>query len=315
VGAVTRKRVGESGVGTAQEGTDVDQHFKGLLEASSLGTPAARRIRSSTPAAVVQDVRRRRMERSSLQVPPMKAAPLTRTVREMNFPVHRSIVAVDIEGSTQRTNRVKEELRRQVYKIMLQALAASGIDDSHYDPFTDRGDGILVLIHPADDSPRQLLLSRVIPALAGLVAAHNSGIPESEYPRMLRLRAAIHAGEVHEDSHGFFGEDLDFAFRLLAAPKFKAHLRDTAAPLALVASEEIYRSIIRHSYDGIDEEEFFPSVTVQVGAQRRKGWMYLPQPAEFPAVMPVRSARQPSIPGVFEYRLGRGYVAVTSASA
>ena len=37
----------------------MDQPFKDLLEASSLGTPAARRIRSSTPPEVVDDVRRR----------------------------------------------------------------------------------------------------------------------------------------------------------------------------------------------------------------------------------------------------------------
>jgi WD domain, G-beta repeat len=37
----------------------VDQYFKGLIEASSLGTPAARRIRSSTPSEVIDDVRRR----------------------------------------------------------------------------------------------------------------------------------------------------------------------------------------------------------------------------------------------------------------
>jgi hypothetical protein len=69
---VTQKRLNEPGANTARQesqGTHVDQHFKDLLEASSLGTPAARRIGSSTPAAVVDDVRRRRMERSPLQIP------------------------------------------------------------------------------------------------------------------------------------------------------------------------------------------------------------------------------------------------------
>ena len=37
----------------------VDQHFKDLLEASSLGTPAANQIRAGTPADVVHEVRRR----------------------------------------------------------------------------------------------------------------------------------------------------------------------------------------------------------------------------------------------------------------
>jgi WhiB family redox-sensing transcriptional regulator len=38
---------------------DPDQHFMDLLGASSLGTPAASRIRAATPANVVDDVRRR----------------------------------------------------------------------------------------------------------------------------------------------------------------------------------------------------------------------------------------------------------------
>jgi hypothetical protein len=65
-------------VGTAHQESqenNVDQHFEALLEASSLGTPAARRIRSSTPADVVEDVRRR-MKRNSQEDPQQR--PLAR---------------------------------------------------------------------------------------------------------------------------------------------------------------------------------------------------------------------------------------------
>lgn len=211
--------------------------------------------------------------------------------RPMTLPVHRSILAVDIEGSTQRTNPVKEELRRQVYRLIVEALGAVGIDETYRDPFTDRGDGVLVLVHPADEFPKPLLLSRLMPALASLLVAHNSGIPLGDQPRILRLRAVIHAGEVHYDGKGFFGEDLDVAFRLLDAPKFKAHLRNAVAPLALVASDDIYRSVIRHCYDGIDDGEFFPIVTVNVGDQRRKGWVHFPRAVGFPVAVPAQAQR------------------------
>jgi WhiB family transcriptional regulator, redox-sensing transcriptional regulator len=59
-------RLGNPDVGTAQQESleaDVDQYFKDLLEASSLGTPAARRIRESAPAGLADDVRRRIMTR------------------------------------------------------------------------------------------------------------------------------------------------------------------------------------------------------------------------------------------------------------
>ena len=51
------------------------------------------------------------------------------------------------------------------------------------------------------------------------------------------------------------------AFRLLDAPRFKEELKSATVPLALVASDYIYQSIIRHGYDGIDDTEFLPLVT------------------------------------------------------
>jgi class 3 adenylate cyclase len=204
--------------------------------------------------------------------------------RQRSLPVHRSILAVDIEGSTQRTNPVKGELRSEVYRLVVEALCVTGIDSRHYDPFTDRGDGVLVLLRPADELPKPLLLSRLIPALAALLAAYNRSISPADEPRMLRLRAVIHAGEVHYDGKGFFGEDLDVAFRLLDAPRFKDRLKSATVPLALVASDYIYQSIIRHGYDGIDDSDFFPLVTVKVGDQRRKGWVHLPSAGRISAV-------------------------------
>jgi hypothetical protein len=211
------------------------------------------------------------------------------TDRTEPFPVHRSILAVDIEGSTQRRNPVKKELREQVYRLLFEALCAAGIDEAYCDPFTDRGDGVLVLLHPADDLPKPLLLTRLIPALVNLLEAHNNGISPADQPRILRLRAVLHAGEVHHDPNGPFGEDLDIAFRLLDAPRFKAHLRSATIPLALVASEYIYRAIIRHGYGGIDEEEFLPIVSVNVGDQRQKGWVHSPRTGGFRAAVPAKA--------------------------
>jgi len=209
--------------------------------------------------------------------------------REATLPVHRSILAVDIENSTRRTNPVKEELRQQVYRLVVEALAAAGIGDHYCDPFTDRGDGVLVLLRPTDEFPKPFLLSRLIPALASLLEAYNSDISPAEHQRILRLRAVIHAGEVHFDGKGFFGEDLDVAFRLLDAPRFKAHLRDGTSPLALVASDDIYWWVIRHGYDGIDGDEFLPMVTVKVADRRRKGWVHHPRVPRYPLVIPAQA--------------------------
>lgn len=205
-----------------------------------------------------------------------------------SLPVHRSIFAVDIEGSTRRTNPVKQELREQVYGLVVGALCMAGIESRYCEPFTDRGDGLLVLLRPADAFPKPLLLSRLIPALASLLVTHNSGVSSSDETRILRMRVVVHAGEVHHDEKGFFGDDLDVAFRLLDAPRFKACLRNRTAPLAVVASDYFYQSIIRHGYDGIDGTEFLPLVTVTVGLRRTKGWVHFPRAEALPVAGPAR---------------------------
>jgi class 3 adenylate cyclase len=192
----------------------------------------------------------------------------------MALPVHKSILAVDIEDSTRRTNRIKGELRELVYRFVREALSEAGVEEKDCDPYADRGDGLLVLIRAEVSKP--LLIGDVIPALENLLRVHNTSILPTEQSRLLRLRVVIHAGEILYDGKGYFGEDLDVAFRLLDARGFKAHLRDTTAPLALVTSDEIYRSVIRQDYEGINGEDFSPLVTVTVGGRRRKGWVFLP---------------------------------------
>jgi hypothetical protein len=57
---VTQRKPGDQNANSARlESLDASMNFEALLEASSLGTPAAARIRKATPASVVAEVRRR----------------------------------------------------------------------------------------------------------------------------------------------------------------------------------------------------------------------------------------------------------------
>lgn len=193
------------------------------------------------------------------------------------LPRHRAIVAVDIEQSTSRPDPVKAELRATLYDLFDQALRSAGIHRRHRDRFTDRGDGLLALIHPVDQAAKPILLNRAIPALSQLLADHNASLPRAARPhRQLRLRVVMHAGEVHYDGNGCFGEALDIAFRLLDAPGVKKALRAAADPLALVVSGEIYQTIVRHGYDGIDPHAFQPLIRVHVAGRRYSGWVHTP---------------------------------------
>lgn len=201
-------------------------------------------------------------------------------------PRYRSIVALDIEGSTTRINSVKAQLRGSMYMLFEAALCAAGITERHRDPFVDRGDGVFALIRPLDDIPKTVLLHTVIPVLDRLLTMHNSRHPDER----LRMRAAIHAGEVHYDDNGCYGEALDLTFRLLDAPVVKKELQHTAGPLVLVASEHIYRTVIRQGYAGIDERSYRPCGTVIVAGKRRRAYLHTPGNQ---SIVPLRGRENP----------------------
>jgi len=173
---------------------------------------------------------------------------------------------------------VKAELRNKIYEIFDTALRSAGIQKRHRDRYIDRGDGFLALIRPVEQAPKALLLNHAIPALNRLLTDYNDSLPRSSRPqRQLRVRVVTHAGDVHYDTNGCFGEALDVAFRLLDAMPVKKALIETADPLVLVISGEIYSSVVRHGYDGIDQHAFHRLVRVQIAGRCYPGWIHKPQ--------------------------------------
>lgn len=199
------------------------------------------------------------------------------------YAVHRAILAVDIEGSTRRTNPIKGVLRHTMYELLEAALRTAGIGEQARDQMVDRGDSTLALIHPVDDAPKLLLLDTVVPTLAELLVEHNRRNPE----QCFRLRVVVHAGEVHNDGRGWFGESLDLAFRLLDAPEAKRTLIQTVEPLVLVVSEAIYESIVIQGYQGIDSGSFKHMARVQVGDRRHRGWIHTPEHTAFDDIVDI----------------------------
>jgi class 3 adenylate cyclase len=211
------------------------------------------------------------------------------------LPRYRAIVALDIERSTSRPDPIKGELRNKTYELFEVALRTAGIDKRHRDRFIDRGDGLLALIHPVDRAPKALVLNRVVPFLSRILAEYNAGLSRPSQPeRQLRIRVVMHAGEVHYDANGCFGEALDVAFRLLDAARVKRALRERADPLVLVVSGDIHSSVVRHGYDGIDCEAFHQLVRVQVAGKRYLGWIQMPGQVTQDNVAQMASYRRPA---------------------
>ena len=139
---------------------------------------------------------------------------------------------------------------------MLEAsMGVAGINAAHCDPFHDRGDGVLALVHPVDDVPKTLLLNPLVPVLwrllliatracrSGSTGGGNSGSGSWRTP-----------GEIHCDGKGYFGEALDVAFRVLGRSRLKDSLNRGPGPLVLAVSDIIYWSIVSQDYEGIPRE-------------------------------------------------------------
>jgi NACHT domain len=164
-------------------------------------------------------------------------------VSALSDPVHRTIVCVDIEGfgNRRRTNSHQLSARAGLYRSVRQAFMRSGIrwDKCYHE---DRGDGLFVLIPP--DVPKNRLVARFPGELAAAVAEHNHQSAHQE--ARIRLRLAVHAGEVSYDGHGVTGAALNLAFRLLDAAPLKAALRRSPGVLALIASDWLFDEVVRH---------------------------------------------------------------------
>ena len=156
--------------------------------------------------------------------------------------VHRAILIVDVErfGDPARTNAHQLAVRDGMYQALRQSFSSGRI--SWADCVTeDRGDGVLVLVPPV--VPKSWLVTRLPAYLAEALVRHNAAHPKQE---RIRLRMALHAGEVHQDPHGFAGVSINRAFRLIEAPASRTALRDSSGVVALIVSDWFYDEVVRH---------------------------------------------------------------------
>jgi hypothetical protein len=205
-------------------------------------------------------------------------------------PVYRSIIALDLEESTMRTNPVKGELRRVMYDLLGCSLEAAAITGNCLEQLTDRGDGVLMLVRPFDEVPKTVLLNRLIPLLAHLLREYNAQVARPEL--RMRLRVVVHAGEVHMDRRGCYGEAIDIAIRLLDAPRVKKALKQAPGPLVLVISDEIYSGIVQHGY--VDAKTYLPLGWVSIADRRHRGWIHIPGPVVPPSVADPAQCSRPA---------------------
>src|SRR6266536_1694865 len=156
---------------------------------------------------------------------------------------HCTVVAVDVEGFGRysRNNINQVRVRHGMYRAMQYAFNNAGIPwDSCYRE--DRGDGVLMLA-PAE-VPKALFVERLPDALVDALRKHNKNHPAEE---RMRLKLALHAGEINYDYHGVTGYAINHTFRLLDADVLESALAKSSAILAIIGCAWFFDEVIRQS--------------------------------------------------------------------
>lgn len=202
---------------------------------------------------------------------------------------HRTILLVDVEafGDSSRTNLHRLAVRDGLYRALQRALSNSGIPWDRCNA-EDRGDGVLVLARP--ELPKAPFAATLPTELAIALEQHNATHQVAE---RIRLRMALHAGEIYYDSHGVAAASVNLAFRLLDSPSLKAALAGSPGVIALIASEWFFEEVIRHT--AAANPAGYRRVQVNVKETTTFAWITLPDAPYHPSGWEIPSARSDNI--------------------
>ena len=135
----------------------------------------------------------------------------------------------------------------------------------------DQGDAFLILVRP-DVSKALLVDDLVREFVTSLRLFNRNRLPQAR----MRLRLALHTGEVHLDGAGFGGGSLVVVMRLIDADALRGALRTATDDLAVIVSEQLYRDVVLQQYGGIDPAEYYE---VQVSRKEfsQPAWIRVPR--------------------------------------
>jgi len=195
------------------------------------------------------------------------------------------IVALDVEGfgDRQRTRQHQIIVRNGLYRALRAAFSAVGLawEDCYHE---DRGDGLFLLL-PAD-VPKKAVVAPLPREFAAALREHNAVVaPQAR----IRVRLALHAGEIQHDAFGVTGTALTTAFRLLDAAAVRAALAASPGVLAVVASDWLYDDVVRH--EPAADPAAYRKVRVAVKELRTHAWVGRPDYPYRPEVSSTRAAR------------------------
>ena len=198
---------------------------------------------------------------------------------------HCPMLAVDIKAFNhpERGEDVQRFLRAAMYDLLAGAFDGSCVQWSacHRE---DRGDGVLVVA--PQGTPETALIDPLVDHLRAGLRRHNKLCSDLA---AIRLRMAVHAGQVHFDQNGISGYAVTHLFRMLEAAAFKRAFAASDADFALVASAALYEDVISRGPGLIDPDMYAP-INIRCKETRARAWLYLP-PVRNPFLHSVSSSR------------------------
>lgn len=185
-------------------------------------------------------------------------------------PHYHPILATDIAQSSGRGDHASSIIRRALRTALQESCALARID---WDACTidDLGDGLRIAA-PAG-TPKSTMLTPLLDDLATRLHTHNR---TARPGTRIRLRAALHAGEIHQDETGALnGRPLEVLARLLDAPPLRTALADApeSTTLAAALSEHFYEDIAPQGHAGPFHQTVFTTKE-----HTATTWLYLPGP-------------------------------------
>lgn len=191
--------------------------------------------------------------------------------------VHRTILVVDMDGfgDQHRTNQQQVAARDAMYQALECAFRRAHIPwvDCYRE---DRGDGALVLAPP--EIPKALFVESLPRALVDALHKYN----HAQRPgQQIRIRIALHAGEVNYDDHGVTATAITLTFRLVNADPLKEALAEPSATLAIIVSPWFFEEVVRNCT--VADLAGYRQVSVTVKETNTSGWISIPTSASMVA--------------------------------
>ncbi|MGK3206176.1 hypothetical protein [Amycolatopsis sp. MEPSY49] len=218
--------------------------------------------------------------------------------RRHTDPQHRSIIVIDVAGFGRRPDPAQVRVRSSLDRIVRAACRASGLPRARL-VFEDRGDGVIVFV-PATVS-KAVLVRPFVPQLSTFLHEHNA---KAEAVHRIRVRLAVHAGEVVRGPYGWLGADLNLTCRLVdSAPLREELVRRPCADLVVALSDVVHQAVVRHGHRGTAPTEY-TAVPLKVKEVATRAWIHQPARED----CPVTALRAPD----HRSRSGTALAAVTS---